>query len=1074
MGNARATPPAATRKRFAGKLSRPRLENVVARTRLFRLLDRARKRPIVWIAAPAGFGKTTLVASYLKTRRLEHLWYQIDARDRDPATFFYYLREAVSRRAPRKRETLPLLTPDYLHGLPAFTRHFFELAFARLKPPAVLVLDNYQDIPESAPLHALLPAGLSQVPDGVTVVILSRTAPPPAFTRLGVQQAMTVIDAEALTLTLPEARRIARLHAGAALAPGTLAALHARVRGWAAGWVLLLERARKGSLTTANIPRGAREAMFDYFAAELFNRTSTPTQELLMQCALLPQMTAAMAQFVTGRARAEAVLTHLVRQGHFTTRADGLDACYQFHPLFREFLLDRARTHFDSGAYRGLTQRAASALIAAGQPDQAAELLRDAGDRAALITLILEYAPILTAQGRLATLERWLHGVPAATIESDPQLCHWLGTCRMPYDLREARAHFERAYAGFKRAAQPLGMYLAWASIVETLHYEWDDFTPLDHWIDEIDALRREHPLERYPDAQVRVVCAALPMLSFARADTVDLAPWRRHAEALLDRTHGTPHYVAVAGCLLAHHIWSGNLGEVRRLARELESHVTAPETEPLARLYGLRGLAMAGWLLGEPESTRRWAALGIEDGARLGIDAHEPALLGQLNHACAIDDDLAAAQTYLVRCQRLAEKSGRLHQAHYDFTRAWFCLRKGDLRASRAHAEKALALAERLTARFGVVLGRARLAEVLAYGGEYDAAHRHLDEVAAFCDRQGSPVLKSMVDTLRAFTWLRQGRRDDAALALARALERQRRLDIVAYANWNSGVMAALCEFALAQDIEPEFARRLIHARCLLPESPSWALQTWPFPLKLYTFGRFGVLHDDRPLTPCGNKKPLELLKALVALGGRDVNDDRLMELLWPDADGDTTRHSLKITVHRLRKLLPDRVLTWTEGKLALDPRRVWVDVWAFERLLGQLDAALANTHRDDANLMPLVRKALTLYGGAFLADEAHHWALTARERLRGKFLRVIDRAGDAACARANYRDALDCYESALGVDPLAERFYRGVMRCNQQLKRPAEAVAAYLRCREVLARELNIAPSQKTEALYRRLRTA
>lgn len=175
MRTARATRSAATRKRFSGKLNRPRLENVVARTRLFRLLDRARKRPIVWIAAPAGFGKTTLVASYLEARRLKHLWYQIDARDRDPATFFYYLREAVMQCAPRKRATLPLLTPEYLHGLPAFTRHFFELALARLAPPTVLVLDNYQDAPDAAPL----PAGLSHVPDGVTVMIISRTAPPP-------------------------------------------------------------------------------------------------------------------------------------------------------------------------------------------------------------------------------------------------------------------------------------------------------------------------------------------------------------------------------------------------------------------------------------------------------------------------------------------------------------------------------------------------------------------------------------------------------------------------------------------------------------------------------------------------------------------------------------------------------------------------------------------------------------------------------------------------------------------------------------------------------------------------------
>src|SRR5438034_4802613 len=115
MANAQPTP---------AKISRPKLYGALRRKRLFELLDRCRAHPLVWIAAPPGAGKTTLVASYLEERKVSPIWYQMDAEDGDPATFFYYLALAAARFTPRKRRPLPLLRPEFLSDLPAFTRRF--------------------------------------------------------------------------------------------------------------------------------------------------------------------------------------------------------------------------------------------------------------------------------------------------------------------------------------------------------------------------------------------------------------------------------------------------------------------------------------------------------------------------------------------------------------------------------------------------------------------------------------------------------------------------------------------------------------------------------------------------------------------------------------------------------------------------------------------------------------------------------------------------------------------------------------------------------------------------------------
>ena len=142
---------------------------------------------------------------------------------------------------------------------------------------------------------------------------------------------------------------------------------------------------------------------------------------------------------------------------------------------------------------------------------------------------------------------------------------------------------------------------------------------------------------------------------------------------------------------------------------------------------------------------------------------------------------------------------------------------------------------------------------------------------------------------------------------------------------------------------------------------------------IKIVTLGRFVVEVDGTPLRfrTRAQRKPLELLKALVALGGESIPTEKLSETLWPDTDGDQASSALSTTLYRLRKLLRPDALILRDGRLTLDPEQCWVDCWAFTELAGFAVRAMRDGDHDAA--WGYAEEAVPLYRGPFLDGPGH-----------------------------------------------------------------------------------------------------
>lgn len=240
------------------------------------------------------------------------------------------------------------------------------------------------------------------------------------------------------------------------------------------------------------------------------------------------------------------------------------------------------------------------------------------------------------------------------------------------------------------------------------------------------------------------------------------------------------------------------------------------------------------------------------------------------------------------------------------------------------------------------------------------------------------------------------------------------------------------------------------------------------PLRVKIVTLGRFEILVDGKRMR-FGRKapaRPLMLLKYLAAHGGA-ASDGEAARTLWPRG-GTAALRSLAVNVHRLRRLLAaPGSLVHHDRRLAIDPRHVWCDAPAFERLLEHA----SQTCREEERLR-LTERALSLYGGDFLAHEdATPWITAARERLRVRFVRAIALHAYRLADGGRWQEARAWYERGLEIDGLAEELCLGLMTCLAALRLPVDAIAAYRRFERSLSVRPGLAPAGTTQTLYRQL---
>lgn len=1050
------------------KTTEPTLSLVLDRPRLFALLDECCGHQVVWIRAPAGFGKTVLVASYLRHKEWNPVWYKLDSDDGDAASFFYYYADAARAAADADLE-LPSFTAEYIQGVRVFARNYFGSLLDRLERP-VLVFDDYQNLPEDSLTQDILASVLAELPRSCRAIVVSRKGPPSCFARLQAGNVIAQLAPEELLLTRSE---VAELLAVLGLAPDSRSSvdrLHELSQGWAAGCILLAEKSRLSGTSLQEATTAPPAVMFDYFAREVFRLLDEESRELLLRTAFLPSVKPGWAESITGNPDAGAILEGLAQRNYFTFKRSQPQVVYDFHPLFSGFVRQHAIDSLDAGLVQKLKRHSAEFLTTDGQTDAAVEIWRDLRDWDGIAQAVVSNAAQLLSAGRNDTLQRWLRHLPEDYSSNRPHLCLWKGMAFLPMNLEDGRVELTKSWRQFCDEGDYNHALVAWGGVCDSYVFR-QNYAGLREWIVAAEDLIASSPTPPSEEAEARVATALAKNLWAAWPDYPHRDRWERRSEELA-RFLNPNLRVQYQALYIASLCFQGKLARASLHLGDLRTLLKEAQVLPLFRLTAYVAESLYGWFAGEWACTEEAVEEGLRLSLQSGIRVFDVQLCGYGASTCLSLGDTERASDHLEGMRALVSHENNQDLGFYHHLSGWHALVMGNLQQAMEHELRVRESFARNPFPGGECLSLMQLAAIEYEAGKPERADETLRLGLRATREHGVPVAELTYHLIVAEQALRRGDEPVAAEAMKTGLSIVRERGICVGCGWRRLSVSRLLAFSLERSIEVDAAHRMIRVLGLAPPPDTCVPASWPVPILISVLGGFSVVIEGKALEfpRRAKRRPLELLMALISLGGDQVQQHELADMLWPDSEGDTAAQALATTLHRLRKLVGhDGFIGRQSGMLSLDKTTCSVDLWNLEALIDRVAAAQSGG-RDEGDGGP--EDILAMYK-PFLGQEPAFWALACRQRLKRRVMRTLRTCAERRMGARLFTEAIPLYEGMIEVDGLAEDCYRNLMRCLARLGRSAEVVDCYSRCKENLLRIAGLAPSAETAELFRRLRS-
>ncbi|MDP9236482.1 MAG: tetratricopeptide repeat protein [Chloroflexota bacterium] len=1058
--------------KFAVPRRRP---DVVRRPRLNAFIDSGIGAKGALIAAPAGYGKTTLVVDWRETSDFAVVWLSLDAWDADLPAFTRALAQAI-----RARFQAAVQLGDERFWQPRTVATVLINAIAEQDDYVVLVLDDVHTVESSADVMETLGYLLERAPENLHIVMTSRTRPPvPSLARLMARRDVMTIGAGDLAFTPREVRDLLA-SLGRAVSDDEAEMLYERTEGWAAAIILgagAMEQ--KSPLPVsgeeASDIRNSRASgpnvglsLADYAQGEALVSVPESVRAFLRSVSLLPIWTPGLCNDITGRRDSERLLREAASQVLFVTQHSDEPPTYRCHQLMRTLLMQQYRTA-DPDGFAEAGRSTAETLTRFGMLNEAIDLLFELEEWDGAGATLEQIAPRLIQQGQARGLAEWIDRLPADSQTGRPYLRMW--RARAAYKLQnldEALRLIDDSLTVLRERGDDRGTVEALFVRGETQRLKGYYTEALETFADARSVLE-ESELDdvRLAGEALRHIGITHTLVGALDAAVEELEEGRRLLEQVGD-LEGIAHTChSLAQCYSRRGEPMQALGALQRGRSALER---AGNTYDLG--VNLNNTGMLYYDLGEYDQALQVYERALRVVRATGDTRVEAVImtgtaeayrnLGRLEESLALYQeaqpivqglqvpDLMAEFTEGLALTRLAlgqgEDAARLIKSVAPLASA------GPARiAQHALIESQLALERGDPQAALKIIEPARLQFL-------DAGNRNGTAVAAFVRAQ---ALFDAHQPRRAMKSLEEADAICHELGYHRFLRSvaTRRPDMLEYARVRHIASGLLTE--LAAPLTP-----MADDETRGPEEERPAPAMVPV-VRAFAFGRGMVMVGDRQVSDLEwrSEKSKEMLFLLLSRK-QALPKEEIFAALWPELPESKCNSNFHSSLYRLRRaIFHECVVREAGGAYALNPKGEFLtDLDGFNRAM--LEAEVA---RDETVRAARLQEAVSLYTGPYLSSTYSDWAEPLRRELEVRYIEALNELAALRLREGAFVEALALFKAVETADSYSEAAAYGVMRCYIGLNDGPAAARHFRRFRQLLRDDLDEEPSPRLDELYR-----
>jgi len=1030
-------------------------EGMCHRERLVDAIHANIPRKLIIIAAPPGYGKTTLLANFSAQTELPVCWVRLTEADQDVARFAQVLAASLKRKFRRLREGLDL--DHYVGSSPeAMVNTFISAIDDQVGETFVIALDDVHLINHSSETCAFLDRFLDLLPEQVTVLASGREVLEVSLAKLMAEGDLAGFGPHDLALTHDEIIDVARSHSGIEISADEADELLLETRGWVTGAILSNELA--GSSLGA-LAGNARPMVYEYLASVVLNRQPDDLRRFMLDSSVFPIMTAEACDHVLENGNSATFLQALVKKSLFITATNESPRTYEYHPQLRAFLLQLMQSA-NAERLHHLQAKAADYLAKQGAPEYAVQLYCEAQQTAQAAALAEEQAQVMFQAGRWSTLEMWSRQLREFG-EKLPRVHSSLAQ----YYADQGRLDQADEMIALAREMNEGGIRKDTTAAIEIV----SAFIHLNHREHEEAlqaAARAEELLGQRGSRKRRGDCLRIRALAIAssKGDLHEAERFALESVELLRKTD-SDYYLATALIDLSNiQAELGHASEAQatiKSAHEIFESIGAPL--PLAVSYN--NLAYNAHIAGDYQGAMKLYANALKfsrQSASLSFEA--TILFGQADLFSDMDMALQAAELY-GQGLNIATEIDNLNLIQYG------CLQTAALHRRRGGDNLAY---EWLKRAMSLSDDGQQPPDVHIQMAAIDSRNHPLRAIEKIhkliADHSLGASETTMLHTFLAHAYLESGDIERTRTAFQTALE-------TAGAAGVEQIVAAELQFddRLMEFVRNQFSDNPVLSVVFSRISTMHAIMGQyqkvdgegraPKQIHLRALGEVGIYSGEEPHTYL---KPLarEVLFYLADHG--DVDRDVMLELFWPHHPPGRQMANLHTAIYSLRRVIGKDAIKHEGTVYSLNTDlSLTYDVARFERAA---DIATSLPLGDPRRLFALT-EAINSYGGQFLVEFSQDWVLERRRDLEMRYLDLLAAHAEEALIRDQPQRAVATLRQALQIDPLRDDTNLHFMEALGRLGRRSELVDHYQSYMQLLSVELGLDPPEEVRRMYARL---